>query len=94
MFDIIKIVWPGDLAHLMVVVISSEGQEKMVSTGGDPRSATANSGWCGWTASAVTPPPVLRNLRGDNTVSTSAANRLIGEVVQSRRRPLLGPSPG
>ena len=25
---------------------------------------------------------------------TSAANRLIGEVVQSRRRPLLGPSPG
>ena len=27
-------------------------------------------------------------------VQTSAANRLIGEVVQSRRRPLLGPSPG
>ena len=26
--------------------------------------------------------------------NTSAANRLIGEVVQSRRRPLLGPSPG
>ena len=25
---------------------------------------------------------------------SSAANRLIGEVVQSRRRPLLGPSPG
>ena len=24
----------------------------------------------------------------------SAANRLIGEVVQSRRRPILGPSPG
>ena len=28
------------------------------------------------------------------TVMYSAANRLIGEVVQSRRRPLLGPSPG
>ena len=27
-------------------------------------------------------------------VPASAANRLIGEVVQSRRRPLLGPSPG
>ena len=27
-------------------------------------------------------------------VRTSAANRLIGEVVQSRRRPLPGPSPG
>ena len=27
-------------------------------------------------------------------ISGSAANRLIGEVVQSRRRPLLGPSPG
>ena len=28
------------------------------------------------------------------TVMISAANRSIGEVVQSRRRPLLGPSPG
>ena len=28
------------------------------------------------------------------TISISAANRLIGEVVQSQRRPLLGPSPG
>ena len=27
-------------------------------------------------------------------VINSAANRLIGEVVQLRRRPLLGPSPG
>ena len=27
-------------------------------------------------------------------VQASAANRFIGEVVQSRRRPLLGPSPG
>ena len=26
--------------------------------------------------------------------AASAANRSIGEVVQSRRRPLLGPSPG
>ena len=36
---------------------------------------------------------------GDGTSETqqlisSAANRLIGEVIQSRRRPLLGPSPG
>ena len=28
------------------------------------------------------------------SIVISAANRLIGEVVQSRRRPLLGPSPG
>ena len=28
------------------------------------------------------------------SVQVSAANRLIGEVVQTRRRPLLGPSPG
>ena len=28
------------------------------------------------------------------TVLYSAANRLIGEVVQARKRPLLGPSPG
>ena len=32
--------------------------------------------------------PLLRNVR------ISAANRSIGEVVQSQRRPLLGPSPG
>ena len=30
----------------------------------------------------------------DEGVRISAANRSIGEVVQSRRRPLLGPSPG
>ena len=34
------------------------------------------------------------NLNLNNQIVTSAANRLIGEVVQSRRRPLLGPSPG
>ena len=28
------------------------------------------------------------------SLQVSAAHRLIGEVVQSRRRPLLGPSPG
>ena len=39
-----------------------------------------------------------RRLNNNHTLpgglETSAANRLIGEVVQSRRRPLLGPSPG
>ena len=34
------------------------------------------------------------NLRDSVSGETSAANRLIGEVVQSRRSPLLGPSPG
>ena len=37
---------------------------------------------------AAAPSPAAAPLK------TSAANRLIGEVVQSRRRPLLGPSPG
>ena len=32
--------------------------------------------------------------RGGGGHRGSAANRLIGEVVQSQRRPLLGPSPG
>ena len=32
--------------------------------------------------------------QGQVCILISAANRLIGEVVQSRRRPLLGPSPG
>ena len=35
-----------------------------------------------------------RQVTGKSSVPTSAANRLIGEVVQSQRRPLLGPSPG
>ena len=30
----------------------------------------------------------------DKSLKISATNRLIGEVVQSRRRPLLGPYPG
>ena len=32
--------------------------------------------------------------RTQESMRISAANRLIGDVVQSRRRPLLGPSPG
>merc|ERR1711952_376700 len=38
----------------------------------------------------------LQELDGQfpHTFQVSAANRLIGEVVQSWRRPLLGPSPG
>ena len=38
------------------------------------------------------PQPTLAWSQGH--VGISAANRLIGEVVKSRRRPLLGPSPG
>ena len=33
-------------------------------------------------------------LSNTQQIRISAANRFIGEVVQSRRRPLLGPSPG
>ena len=33
-------------------------------------------------------------ITGPSSIISSAANRLIGEVVQSRRRTLLGPSPG
>ena len=37
-----------------------------------------------------------QQLMSDQATGTlgSAANRLIGEVVQSQKRPLLGPSPG
>ena len=35
-----------------------------------------------------------RLIRNRHEELARAANRLIGEVVQSRRRPLLGPSPG
>ena len=40
------------------------------------------------------PPPLSRQPGNVDCIWSSAANRLIGEVVQSRRRPLLGPSPG
>ena len=42
----------------------------------------------------MSPPIVLLWTGHCGHVETSVANRLIGEVVQSRRRPLLGPSPG
>ena len=38
--------------------------------------------------------PAASHLQAALLIRSSAANRLIGEVVQSRRRPLLGPSPG
>ena len=43
-----------------------------------------------WAMVMILTMPVHRQLRD----RCSAANRLIGEVVQSRRRPLLGPFPG
>ena len=38
--------------------------------------------------------PATADTGGGVSIESSAANRLIGEVVQSQRRPLLGPSPG
>ena len=40
------------------------------------------------------PGAVLPNITHRHYLETSAANRSIGEVAQSWRRPLLGPSPG
>ena len=37
---------------------------------------------------------IVSHIEAYNYIKASAANRLIGVVVQSRRRPLLGPSPG
>ena len=37
---------------------------------------------------------IFLNQRWSQRTGFGAANRFIGEVVQSRRRPLLGPSPG
>ena len=45
------------------------------------------------TSTAESPAQAMRSVRVVR-FKTSAANRLIGEDVQSRRRPLLGPSPG
>ena len=40
------------------------------------------------------PVMVASGVSQERTIINSVANRLIGEVVQSRRRPLLGPSHG
>ena len=40
------------------------------------------------------PVMVASGVSQERTIINSVANRLIGEVVQSRRRPLIGPSPG
>ena len=53
--------------------------DKPVSRG----SGAGNSGNCEYFNQCI-----------NSSINSSAANRLIGEVVQSRRRPLLGPSPG
>ena len=59
---------------------------------GSPRCSTPGT-WrraSSWTAAASSPTSASSTTP---STGTSAANRLIGEVVQSRRRPLLGPSP-
>ena len=48
--------------------------------------------WRGWDRGTII--FVVCLLLSPHRVAISAANRLIGEVVQSQRRPLLGPSPG
>ena len=48
-------------------------------------SSGGGGAWCG-------PHPLTGGQH--SPVTSSAAKRLIGEVVQSQRRPLLGPSPG
>ena len=53
---------------------------------GDPGSEGGRGR--GWDEEGVAPVHSGHNIHG------SAANRLIGKVVQLRRRPLLGPSPG
>ena len=68
------------------------------------RSLSKFNGWRGKQVSAcpVLDPPQPCTVTGRFSgglhiyckVKISASNQLIGEVVQSRRRPLLGPSPG
>ena len=72
------------LLYCMVWIVQSSLRLGGVTRGTASRGLVA-------AASAVTWCPSRGH--GHNTLD-SAANRLIGEVVQSRRRPLLGPSPG
>ena len=69
---------------MLVMVNVDVGVTKALDSA--PRPAEKQADEYSWSRlGTFSPPPLL---------PTSAANRLIGEDVQSRRRPLLGPSPG
>ena len=71
---------------------SRESSGTLWSTSTSP--AAAPSTGTGWSACGGCGASRPSSSRTWITCRTSAANRSIGEVVQSRRRPLLGPSPG
>ena len=56
--------------------------------------ASVMNSWCFGEVTAAAPPAAALQSHCCEGKMSSAANRLIGEVVQSHRRPLLGPSPG
>ena len=64
-----------------------------------PEPATTSTQYTVYTLHITQSPSMTTERTGcwpdcPDSVLSSAANRLIGEVVQSRRRPLLRPSPG
>ena len=81
------------LRFVIVNVVSTRGPflGNMKILGGSLTALIFNLNTFNWSAGLVTGMGLVPRV---TQLQTSAANRLIGKVVQSRRRPLLGPSPG
>ena len=64
--------------HYRVEILEAEGEQQLAPHNSSETADTDNATLC----------------LNPGCVDISAVKRSIGEVVQSRRRPLLGPSPG
>ena len=82
-----------DVVHILGEVVGEAGQQVLVDVEGGGEGAEAASPGRDTQGQDVAGQGACRVVERKHRIMTSAANRLIGEVVQSRRRPLLGPSP-
>ena len=85
----LTVVGGGAVAYLAGPGLLLVGAVEAVNMGGAVAAGVAGSAGAGYAANRY----FTEAIADRNYVQVSAVNRLIGEVVQSRRRPLLGPSP-
>ena len=86
----LTVVGGGAVAYLAGPGLLLVGAVEAVNMGGAVAAGVAGSAGAGYAANRY----FTEAIADRNYVQVSAANRLISKVVQSRRRPLLGPSPG
>ena len=82
----------GHVLDTLLATAEAAGQEVTLAGMEAMESLALEAGYRHWPSDISQVEHWVCMEAGCHTIS--AANRLIGEVVQSRRRPLLGPSPG